>query len=90
MSIKSLIDSSRNIELLKYHYLAKRLSTTEISKISKDVFGIHVTTSTIYNALVRNHINVRSKSESVSMSKQTLSSEILYITEPLLEWIDGF
>ena len=90
MSIKSLMDSSRNIELLKYYYLERRLSTTEISKTSKDVFGTHVTASTIYNALVRNHINVRSKSESVSMSKQTLNPGISYITESLLEWIDGF
>ena len=90
MSVKSLMDSSRNIELLKYYYLERRLSTTEISKISKDIFGFVASTSTIYNAIIRNNINIRSKSESVSIAKQVLNPETSYITEPLIEWIDGF
>lgn len=66
------------------------MSTTDIVNKSEELFGIRIGTATIYKALIRYGIPVRSKSESVSLATRTLNYDESYLNEDMIEWIDGF
>jgi len=90
MPLQSIFDKSENLAKLKKCYLEDKMSTPDISASSEGLFGRHFGTASIYNALMRNCIPVRSKSESVSIATRTLNYDKSYLTEDVLEWIDGF
>jgi hypothetical protein len=62
----------RSPDNLRHAYIDLGMSTTEISRGSKDIFGFFVTPATVYNCLIRYGIRPRSKSESVLMAKNGL------------------
>jgi hypothetical protein len=76
--------------MLKKCYLDDKMSTTEISKKSEEIFGVYVGTSTVYKELVRYEVPLRDKSISVSRAKSTLDIDKTYVDEKMIEWIDGF
>jgi hypothetical protein len=84
------IYTNKQVELLRKFYIDNKMSTTDISSKSKDIFGMDISVGTIYKSLISNHIPVRNKSESVSMAVSTLNIDETYMTEEILEWLDGF
>lgn len=84
------IHTNAHIELLRKSYMDDKMSTTDISSKSKDIFGMDISVGTIYRELMRHHIPVRDKSESVSRAVSTLNVDETYMTEEILEWLDGF
>jgi hypothetical protein len=80
----------QNKELLYEIYVNKKMSTTEISKNSQEIFGFNVSVSSVYNTIVLYKIPLRNKSESVSRSKSTLDIDSSFLNEKLIEWVDGF
>lgn len=57
-------------EILQEAYLNQYLSTTEISSISRRLFGTYLSSATVYNHLTRLGIPLRSKSHGVKVAKQ--------------------
>jgi len=90
MPLQSILDKRENLTKLIYCYSEKKMSTTDIASASKDLFGSHLCCAAIYNALIRNKISVRNKSESVSIATCTLDANTSFLNEGLFEWIDGF
>lgn len=90
MPVKPKIYSDMQIAVLRKSYIDDKMSTTEISNDSEKLFGIKVSATVIYRELMRHHIPVRDKSQSVSMAMSTLNPEISHINEELIGWIDGF
>lgn len=90
MPVKSILDEPENLEILKESYLIKKMSTTQISKESENLFGVKISGAPIFTALKRNGIPVRSKSESVSLATSLLDQNISFMNEEVLEAIDGF
>ncbi len=90
MPVKPKIYNNVQIEMLRKSYIDNKMSTTEISNNSESLFGVKVSATVIYKELMRHNIPVRNKSESVSIASITLDPNIHYITEELIEWIDGF
>ena len=90
MPVKSILDEKVNLDILKDCYLVKKMSTTEISKLSENLFGQKISGAPIYNALIRNNIKVRSKSESISIASSTLNPNQKFLNKRTIEWIDGF
>jgi hypothetical protein len=77
------------IEKLRNAYVVEKRSTTNMSKNSIEIFGYSISPSTIYKDLTNNNIPLRGKSESVSMATCTLDRNQSFLTEDLIEWIDG-
>ena len=90
MPVKPKIYREDQVEALRKSYIDSKMSTTEISVISEQLFGVEVSSSVIYKELIRHKITVRSKSESVSAAMSTLDPKIRHITEELIECVDGF
>ncbi len=90
MPVKPKIYSESQIASLRQSYINDKLSTTEISEKSQELFGVSVSPAIIYKELIRHNIPVRNKSESVSRAMSTLNPDISHINESLIEWIDGF
>jgi len=84
------INKKEDIETLKRLYIDKRLSTIEIANISLEKFGQKISDSGIYSALLRNNIPIRSIGDSVSIAMSTLDPSTTFLTEDMIEWIDGF
>jgi hypothetical protein len=82
--------NSKEIDILKECYIDKKMSTPKIEKESEKIFGKYINRGKIYRFLIENGIPVRSKSESVSLATRTLNYEKSFLTEDMLEWIDGF
>lgn len=55
-------------KLLKRMYVDMKMSTTEISKVSRDKFGVYVSAVSIMNNLKTIGVKLRSKSESISIA----------------------
>ena len=53
MPVKPKIYGVDSINKLKYSYIDKKMSTTDISKNSVEIFGIYVSPSTIYYESVK-------------------------------------
>ena len=90
MSVISKIDSNKKLDILIDYYVDKKWSTTKLSLNSESIFGFYISSSSIYNTLIRNNIPVRSKSESVGMAMSTLDYSAKLETDDMVEWIDGF
>ena len=90
MAPKPKIHTEEQIRFLVDSYVRKKMSTNDIEKESASLFGVWVSSSTIYKELIRHGIPVRSKSESVSMATSTLDTNVSYLNEGIIEWIDGF
>jgi len=90
MSLRSILDEKSNLIKLEKAYIKDRMSTTEISRNSVDLFGGKIGSVSVYNALVRNKIPVRNKSDSVSIATSTLDINKTFLKETTIEWIDGF
>lgn len=84
------IHTNSQVELLRKCYIDDKMSTVDISAKSKDIFGMDISVGTIYRELMRHHIPVRSKSDSISMASSTLNANETYLNEEMIEWIDGF
>jgi len=90
MPVKSILDEPKNLEILVEHYSIRNKSTTQIAKESQDLFGTKISAASIYTALKRNNIPVKSKSESVSIAKCSLNQDESYMNEKTIEALDGF
>lgn len=90
MPVKSILDQKDNLSLLKKLYCEEKMSTTQITSRSLEFFGKKMSVAPIYTALKRNGIQIRSKSESISVSKCKLDQEKSFLNEDLISWIDGF
>ena len=90
MPPKPKIYTPEQVGVLKDCYINKKMSTNDISKVSKKLFGIWVGNVTIYKELIRHNIPVRSISEGVSRAMSTLNIDESYLDEKTIEWIDGF
>lgn len=77
------------VDKLRNAYIVERKSTTEIAKDSINIFGASISPATIYKDIVNNNIPLRSKSESVSMAMGELDKNKTYMTENIIEWVDG-
>jgi len=71
-------------------YVVNKMSINEISANSKELFGIKVGNATIFHSLKRMGIETRSKSESVSRAMCQLDIDKAFMTEKIIEWVDGF
>lgn len=78
------------VSTLRDAYIDKKMSTTEISDKSEELFGVKISCGTIYKEMVRHGIPARSKSESVSSALSTLDFSKRYMTEQTVEFVDGF
>ena len=87
--IESKISTNKDIAILKKAYDENKMSTVDIEKESKNLFGQYVSRGTIYKTLVKNGILCRSKSVSIQRAKSTLNIDQLFLTEEIVEWIDG-
>ena len=90
MPVPPKINSKHDIDLLREYYIDKKMSTTEISRLSKDIFTFKVSPSAIYNSLLTNGILIRTMSNSVSLAMSTLDKDISFESEKMTEWVDGF
>ena len=90
MSITPKIYKSEHINLLRDHYVNKKMSTVKIENNSEKIFGFFVSRGTVYKTLMKHGILVRNKSDSVSMAMCTLDISKSFLDEKKLEWIDGF
>jgi len=90
MPVKPKIYSESQIANLRKSYIDDKMSTTDISEKSQELFGVNVSSAIIYKELIRHNIPVRNKSNSISRAKSTLDPDINHINEGLIEWIDGF
>ena len=90
MPVKPKIYGENAVNKLRDAYVSRKMSTTEISKNSANLFGVKVSAGTIYKELMRHHIPVRDKSESVQRAVSILDLDVTHITEKRIEWIDGF
>ena len=72
------------------YYIDQRMSTTEIAKQSEAIFGFKVSPASVYNSLIKSGVQLRSKSESVSMATATLDYSQTFMSEDIIEWTDGF
>ena len=90
MSIEPKIHTNRDLKKLEEYYVSKKMSTVDIEKNSMSLFGFYVSRGTIYKTLIKHSINVRNKSVSISRAMSTLNIDKSYLTEELMEWIDGF
>jgi hypothetical protein len=84
------IYTQEQVDVLRNCYINKKMSTNDISKESKYLFGIWIGNVTIYKELIRHKIPVRSISESVSRAMSTLNIDESFLDEKTIEWIDGF
>ena len=80
----------QDIEKLRACYIDQQMSTTEITKQSERIFGFKVSLSSVYNSLVKAGVRLRSKAESVSAARCSLDISQSFLTEEILENIDGF
>jgi len=77
-------------KVLHQAYIVDQLSTPEMSRRSEALFGSKFSTTKIYFLLKKHGIQLRTKSESVSMASATLPRNVSYMNEGLVEWVDGF
>jgi len=61
---------NKSVSVLKKAYLDDEMSTVEISKESRKLFGFYVTPATVFNSLVRYGCQLRSKGNGVSKAKR--------------------
>lgn len=90
MPVPVKIYRNDQIELLRKHYIEEKMSTTQIALNSVKIFGFSISNGTIYKELIKNGIPVRGKSESVSIASCTLDRDKSFLSEELIEWVDGF
>jgi len=77
------------IEKLRNAYVIEKRSTTDIAKNSIEILGLSVSACTVYKDIVNNNIPLRNKSESVSMATGKLDKTKCFMTEDIIEWVDG-
>lgn len=77
------------LEKLRNAYVTERRSTTDIAKNSIELLGLSVSAATVYKDIVNNNIPLRNKSESVSMVSGKLDKSACFMTDSLVEWVDG-
>lgn len=87
--VEPKIKTNEQVELLKHYYENNGMSTVEIESKSNEIFGFYISRGTIYKEIVRHKIKLRNKSNSISRGKSTLDIDISYLTEEVIEWIDG-
>lgn len=90
MSVEPKIYKNEDIKKLKECYIDKKMSTVDIEKNSKSIFGFYVSRGTIYKTMKKHNIGVRNKSHSVSIAMSVLDFNKTFLTENVIEWIDGF
>ncbi len=90
MTIIGKLNSKKHLDILKCCYLDKKMSTTQISKNSFNLFGFTISSSSIYNTLLKYNISIRSKSESIGRGMSFLDYDSSFESESMIEWIDGF
>jgi hypothetical protein len=78
------------VDKLRRCYIDEKMSTPDIAAKSEEIFGLYIGSSTIYKELIRHGIPLRDKSESVSRAKSLLDIDKIFMTEEMMEWIDGF
>lgn len=88
MSVLPKINKKEDIELLRKMYVDEKMSTNEIAAVSLERFGFKV--DSIYSALKRNSIPLRSIGDSVSIAMSILDGSKSHLDEKMIEWIDGF
>lgn len=88
MPVKPKISAEMS-ETLRNAYINQKMSTTEISNRSEELFGIKISAGTIYKEIVRYNIPLRTKSQSISMAKSTLDASQIWMNESKIEWVDG-
>ena len=87
--MKKKTHSVKYVEQLRFAYVDEKRSTTNIANNSDELFGFKVSVATVYTDLKRNNIPLRSKSQSVSMVKGALDKCKSFLTENIIEWVDG-
>ena len=87
--MKKKIYTVEYIEKLRNAYVIEKRSTTDIAKNSTEILGLSVSAGTIYKDIINNNIPLRSKSESVSMATGKLDKNKCFLTEDIVEWVDG-
>ena len=90
MPLQSILDRKDNLKKLEDAYIKDKMSTNDISKNSLSLFGQKIGGASVYNALIRNKIPIRNKSDSVSMAMSTLDADKTFLNKSTIEWIDGF
>ena len=71
-------------------YVVKKMSINEIVAKSQELFGIKISNATVYHSLKRMGIETRSVAEGVSRAMCQLDIDKTFMTEDIVEWIDGF
>jgi hypothetical protein len=89
MAVDPKINTEEDIAKLSKCYLTDKMSTVDIEKESKEIFGQYISRGTIYRSLVKHKINVRNKSVSVSRAMSTLDVDQILETEEVIGWVDG-
>ena len=87
--IEPKISTGQDIAILIKAYNENKMSIVDIEKQSENLFGQYVSRGTIYKTLIRNNIPCRSKSVSVQRAMSTLNLDQSFLTEEIVEWIDG-
>lgn len=82
--------SNEDLKLLSEYYINRKMSINQISENSQNIFNCYLNSSSIYKLLIRNNINLRSKSEGISLATSTLDKNISFESEEMTEWVDGF
>lgn len=77
-------------QVLRKAYIEDKLSTTKIAALSHELFGQKMSPGKIYSLLKKYEIPIRSISQSVSRAKSLLDPDQTFMTEEMLEWVDGF
>jgi len=87
--MKKNVYSENYSEKLRNAYVVEKRSTTNISKNSIELFGKYISVGKVYTDIKRVGIPLRSKSQSVSMVKGELDKSQSFLTEGIIENIDG-
>lgn len=77
-------------QALRKAYIEDKLSTTKIADLSHELFGQKMSPGKIYSLLKKYEIPIRSISQSVSRAKSLMDPDQTFMTEKMLEWVDGF
>lgn len=80
----------QNENALYKAYAIDKMSINQIADKSQELFGTKVSNASVYHALKRMGIETRSISESVSRAKSKLDIDKTFMTEQVIEWVDGF
>jgi hypothetical protein len=80
----------QNEKILYDAYVVRKLSTNEISASSEKLFGTLVSNAAVYQSLKRMGIPTRSIADGVQRAKCQLNIDKSFMTEQVIEWVDGF